>query len=104
MSKWIGTCVAAVAAIMITGCAAPVDGAPARRDHQQSQPDGSATSSAADAGGKQSASPANGSTSSGSGTNDSGAVPVGQGVYAYDDGLTVEVTALAPYTPGDFAI
>jgi hypothetical protein len=104
MGKWIGTLVVALAAMMITGCTTPVEGSPERRDQPRSSSADTVTSPPAEVDSETSTPPAESPDDAGDDGSDSGAIPVGEGVYAYEDGLTVEVTALAPYTPGDFAI
>ena len=102
MSKWIGMCVAVLAAAVITGCSMPVEGAPGDRDDEgATSQDGGATTPA-DTGVETP--PSTEAVDEPDGSAASGVVRIGEGVYAYEDGLTVEVTGLAPYTPGDFAI
>lgn len=88
-------------------CAAPTAGAPTDRSEQETDVTTTAVEPTEDTSAPSAETPAEPGADEPvadepAGT-DAGAVRIGEGVYAYDDGLTIEVVGLAPYEPGEYA-
>ncbi len=90
---------ALLAALLVSGCGTGIEGGPSSGSEPSTTQDESSAPAEEPAEEPVASEPAE----EASAEVDSGAVRIGEGVYEYEDGLTVEVSALAPYERGEYA-